>query len=503
MTIEETLVAFKTKLRVDRENYPKQFNYLIKVANKCDWIRNWYVRTVLDSMKADGITVFSSEEELKKYAPREMRKKLTVLTKSNYEYAKLYEIPSIARSMTFENIQKSYMGGNGVRHAFIKQCKHRAKEIEENIKKKEEECKKNNIEFTEELKEKASVYFTGKKKKKPRKANDMYYVAGFPAFTLPTRHKSFQLQGVKINCKENYVLLPSSQGNKKFKVPKLEGVKIYFNNHGINPEGINEDTIFTFSYDGEFWWMSVKQIVCEAKINVKKDLVLGVDLGIKNTITLSNGLILGNLFNLKRLKELEKRKKSINKRMQRNLKKSPLEEIETPYGKMKKLKSAKYRKLYKHFQIIENKIEKFKDTYIKNEVAKIPFEQLKGIVFEGNLSIESFKKIKNWAGKVQKACIGKIRSSIVAKAERCGVEVKKAVEDFPSSQLCSSCGYKNTQIKGRKNLSIREWTCPNCGAHHDRDINAAINLANLWRNDEKLLPYKNKNKIFDKNEKKI
>ena len=67
---------------------------------------------------------------------------------------------------------------------------------------------------------------------------------------------------------------------------------------------------------------------------------------------------------------------------------------------------------------------------------------------------------------------GEFRRQLEYKAAQRGKTVVVVSRWYPSSKTCSACGYKLPKMP----LSVRAWTCPACDTHHDRDINAAINL---------------------------
>jgi putative transposase len=233
--------------------------------------------------------------------------------------------------------------------------------------------------------------------------------------------------------------------NNKLIIPKFKGgISLIFHR---NYEGeIKQCTISKTATNKYFVSILVDtNIVAPAKSKIDDTTSVGIDLGIKNFLTTSNGETIVNPKHIKRLL-------------------SKLKYAQSKYSKYKGKKSKQ------KLTLLHEKVANQRKDFLHKISTKLIREN-QTICLE-DLNIGGMVKNHNLAQAISDAGWGIFVDMIKYKAEWYGANVIRIGRFEPSSKTCSVCGYINKKLA----LKDREWTCAKCGAHHDRDTNAANNI---------------------------
>lgn len=290
--------------------------------------------------------------------------------------------------------------------------------------------------------------------------------SGFPKFKLKKNNQSYREPNVnvKINIVGNAII---HFEERYIKITKLG--KVSFKNRRF-PKWWNQIEKFcsmtvSKSCSGNYYVSILFEITPKIyKTKNRKDAI-GLDFS-PSEMYVSSESQTGKDFGY--IAQKQAHSKKLRKLQRKFAKKQMLKQENSP----RKLPSKNREKARIKLARLEEHIANSRRDWIEKETLRL-VKNYNKIVVE-DLNLKGISKFLKNAKNMNDTSWGTFVSRLESKGKEYNCQIIKANRYFPSSQLCSNCGFQYKDLK----LSEREWTCPNCKEHHIRDVNAAINLKN-------------------------
>lgn len=297
---------------------------------------------------------------------------------------------------------------------------------------------------------------------KKRDGIGSFYIGAGQEIKLSDTHKGLRhLKNAvhNINGKHQYLNIPNlgyvKMAERLRFIGKILGVKI--------------------SQDGDKFFASIQVQITEEeylrthpKAKCDKHGAVGIDLGLKETMTTSDGIAIHNPRTIrKHQRKITRLSRQLSKRHHARTKQERLQGVK---------RSNNYRKLSLRLGREHRHIANIRRDFAQ-KLTTILTTQYKAICLE-ELNVKRMMREHKLAKSVSDVAFGELRRQIEYKAAMNGVSVTIADRYYPSSKTCHICGWKKDDLT----LQDRFFVCPQCGTVIDRDLNAALNLLGLIPN---------------------
>ena len=287
---------------------------------------------------------------------------------------------------------------------------------------------------------------------------------GKPNFKKKTKNNNFYLTD-NIKVERHRIFLP-----------KLKWVRL--KEFGYIPNNIKSVTVSM--KNGRYYVSCLTHEVKDERI-ITSNEGIGIDFGLKNQFITKNETI-PSINKSKQVKKLEKKLKQKQRALSRKYENNMINKVYYKTGKKKgHLKDYEWERplhecknLNKNQRFVNKlyeRITRIRTNYNQKALQSILKQKPSFIVIE-DLNIKGLMKNKHLSKAISNAQWYMSRLFLTNQCEKLGIELRLVPRFYPSSKLCSCCGYKNTELK----LKERTWTCPKCSVVHDRDKNASLNL---------------------------